>query len=137
MLLSRDQILQADDLQTEDVEVPEWGGSVRVRGLLGSERDAFEASMVHMRGNGQRELRLANMRARLVVMSVVDENGRRMFTDADVKALGDKSAAALDRVFDAARKLSRLTNRDVAELTEDFVSAPNGASTSDSPPTSD
>ena len=30
-LLSRDAILQAQDLPHEDVEVPEWGGMVRVR----------------------------------------------------------------------------------------------------------
>ena len=30
-LLSKTAILAAQDLQTEDVEVPEWGGAVRVR----------------------------------------------------------------------------------------------------------
>ena len=29
-LLTRDEILAADDIKTEDVEVPEWGGDVRV-----------------------------------------------------------------------------------------------------------
>jgi hypothetical protein len=30
-LLSKSAILCANDLQTEDVDVPEWGGAVRVR----------------------------------------------------------------------------------------------------------
>ena len=30
-LLSKTAILTANDLQTEDIEVPEWGGAVRVR----------------------------------------------------------------------------------------------------------
>ena len=30
-LLSKTAILAAQHLQTEDVEVPEWGGAVRVR----------------------------------------------------------------------------------------------------------
>ncbi len=30
-LISKTAILAAQDLQTEDVEVPEWGGAVRVR----------------------------------------------------------------------------------------------------------
>jgi hypothetical protein len=42
--LTRDAILQAPDLQGEDVAVPEWGGTVRVRGLSGAQRDAYEAS---------------------------------------------------------------------------------------------
>ena len=55
-LLSKTAILCANDLQTEDVEVPEWGGAVRVRSFTGRERDAFEASMV--RGEDVEILRL-------------------------------------------------------------------------------
>ena len=50
-LLSKTAILAAQDLQTEDVEVPEWGGAVRVRSFTGRERDAFEAGMI--RGEGR------------------------------------------------------------------------------------
>ena len=39
-LLSKSAILCANDLQTEDVDVPEWGGTVRVRSFTGRERDA-------------------------------------------------------------------------------------------------
>ena len=38
-LLSAAEILAADDLPTEDVEVSEWNGTVRVRALTGAERD--------------------------------------------------------------------------------------------------
>jgi hypothetical protein len=33
-LLSKTAILCANDLQTEDVDVPEWGGAVRVRSFI-------------------------------------------------------------------------------------------------------
>lgn len=126
-LLSREAILAYDDSQSEDVEVPEWGGAVRVVGLTGVERDRFEASVV---GNGKK-MQLSNLRARLVAMCVVDESGERLFGTADVGALGNKSAAALERVFSAAQRLSGLSEDDVAELTEDLDDAPNGSSTSD------
>ena len=48
--LTRNEILAVDDLQTQKVDVPEWGGSVYVRGLTGSERDALEASIVKQVG---------------------------------------------------------------------------------------
>jgi len=48
-LLTRDAILEAQDLQHEEVYIPEWGGSVRVRTLTGAERDAFEQSIVDQR----------------------------------------------------------------------------------------
>src|SRR5690606_20312294 len=98
-LLTREAILQAEDLPTEDVEVPEWGGVVRVRGLTGAERGAFEQSIVDARGKGAR-MNLQNVRARLVALAVVDESGNRLFSDADVEALGRKSGRALNRVFE-------------------------------------
>ena len=114
-LLTREQILAASDLPTEQVAVPEWGGEVIVKALSGAERDRFEAGSMQQHGN-RRELRLENIRARLVAVAVVDETGRRLFTDADVAALGRKSAAALNRVFEAASRLSGITDADIEEL---------------------
>ena len=129
-LLTRDAILGAHDLPSEDVSVPEWGGTVRVRALTGAERDAFEASMVQVRSDGTRQFRLENIRARLVALTIVDENGERLFSDADVKALGAKSAAALERVGSVAQRLSALTDEDVEELAEGLGAGPSAPSTS-------
>lgn len=114
-ILTREQILQANDIITETISVPEWGGEVLVRGLSGSQRDAFEDATLDQKGKSRRVI-LANIRARLCALSIVDENGKRMFTDEDVRALGRKSAAALDRVFSAAQRLSGLSDEDVEEL---------------------
>ena len=128
-LLSKTAILAAQDLQTEDVEVPEWGGTVRVRSFTGRERDAFEASMV--RGEGRdRKVDLTNMRARLVGLTVIDETGQRLFTDEEVDLLGAKSGAALDRVFAVAQKLNGLSGSDVEELTKNSSGVPSAVSTS-------
>ncbi len=113
--LSRDEILQAQDLPTEDVPVLEWGGVCRVRGLTGAERDAFEQSIVETRGKNTR-MNLRNIRAKLVALTVVDEDGNRIFSDEDAEALGKKSAAALDRIFAVAQRLSGLRPEDVEEL---------------------
>ena len=128
-LLSKTAILAAQDLQTEDVEVPEWGGAVRVRSFTGRERDAFEASMV--RGDGKdRKVDLTNMRARLVGLTVIDETGQRLFTDEEVDLLGAKSGAALDRVFAVAQKLNGLSGADVEELSKNSSGVPSAVSTS-------
>lgn len=52
---------------------------------------------------------LANIQARLVAKSVVDEDGRLIFKDSDVYKLGLKNAAPLDRVFVVARRLSYIS----------------------------
>jgi len=116
-LLKRDEILAAMDLPTEDVEVPEWGGTVRVRSLTGAERDTFEASVVEMRGK-RVETHTDNIRAKLVAAACIGEDGKRLFTEADVEALGGKSASALDRVFGVAQRLSGLTPKDVEDLSK-------------------
>lgn len=96
-LLNKKAILAAMDLKTEDVAVPEWGGDVRVRTLTGTERDAFESGLVQK--DGKRDL--SNLRARLVSLAIIDENGARPFSETDAALLGGKSAAALPPVSGA------------------------------------
>ncbi|MFR9807063.1 hypothetical protein ACL02T_32920 [Pseudonocardia sp. RS010] len=115
-LLTRQQIESADDLQTQDVDVPEWGGTVRIRPLTGRERDRLESSLMGTNGKVSTS-KLALFRARVAAMCMIDEDGERLFGDADVEVLGAKSAAALHRVAEAAQKLSGLSKEDVEDLT--------------------
>ena len=111
-MLNRDTILGASDLPKELVQVPEWGGEVYVSTLNGTQRDAFEQSMTGKKN----KLNLDNVRARFAVLTLVDDKGSRLFTDADAKALGEKSAAALDRVFAVAQRLNGFSSQDAEEL---------------------
>ncbi|MFE2106635.1 hypothetical protein ACFXAF_12320 [Kitasatospora sp. NPDC059463] len=131
-LLSKDQIKTADDLGYEDVPVPEWGGEVRVRGLSGAERERWEQSMLVAGPNGTRVQRpgATDNRARLLVMCLVDEAGELLYTEADIKDLNQKSAAALDRLFDVARRLSRLGKNEAEEAQGNSNAAQSGNSTS-------
>jgi len=115
-VLTRDQIMAAEDMQTEIVPVPEWGGEVIVKALTGRERDAFEASIAGERSGKRVKLDLENLRARFVAACVVDEKGQPLFYPSDVKLLGEKSAAALQRVFAVGQRLSGLSDDDVEEL---------------------
>ena len=101
-MLTREAILAAGDLKTVDVEVPEWGGSVRVRMMTGTVRDTFAAGL--RKANG--EFDATNYRAKLLACCLVDEAGTLMFSESDIEALNSKSAAALDRVFKVADSLN-------------------------------
>lgn len=126
-LLSRDAVLAANDAATRDVEVPEWGGSVRVKGLTGVERDRYESQLIVGRG-AKRDVNLTNARAKLVVMSVVDAEGAQLFDVADVATLAKKSAIALQRVFDVAAELSGLDEDAMEQLTESLGNDPSADS---------
>lgn len=129
-LLNRQDILGAKDLVYEDVFVPEWEGLVRIRGLTGAERDAFEAAITIGKGRNK-DINLLNIRAKLVAASCVNDDGARIFLDDDVINLGKRSALALNRVFEVAQRLSGLTQADVEELGKPSGSVPSDDSTSD------
>ncbi|AZM54168.1 hypothetical protein DMA15_17645 [Streptomyces sp. WAC 01529] len=115
--LSAEQILGADDLAYEDVEVPEWGGTVRVREMPGTERDKFESQFIGKDGVGVRAEGMEGFRARLAAATIVDEHGKQMFRSAaETKRLGEKNANALQRVCDVAMRLSKMSEDDVTEL---------------------
>jgi len=112
--LKRDEILNCDDMKTQDVNVPEWGGTVVIKMMTGKERDAFEASCINAQDG---VFKMDNIRAKLVAKTVIDpETKEPMFTVADIEALGNKSATALDKIFTASQKLSKISEKDVEEL---------------------
>lgn len=111
-LLTREQILDADDKKTEVVSVPEWGGEVMVSTMSGAERDRIEAGIIGKNGGKN----LVNVRAKFVAPCLVDESGKLLFTEKDLQKLGNKSVAALDRVFAVAQRLNRITDEDVEDL---------------------
>lgn len=118
-LLDRAAILGAADTQYETVEVPEWGGSVRIKSLTAAERDQFEADSLQERGKGKHrsvEVNMRNLRARLVVRCIVDAAGKRVFSDLDAEVLGDKNAQVVTRIYEVAARLSGLTAEDMEEL---------------------
>ena len=129
-LLDRAAILAVPDITTEDVEVPEWGGVVRVRGLTASQRDKFEADSLQGKGRNT-SVNLHNLRARLVATCLVGESGAPVFAERDIYELGQKSASAIDRIYDVATRLSGIGENDVEELTKNSGSDQGGDSSSD------
>ena len=107
--LSKDDILAAEDRETGEVEVPEWGGVVRVMAPTSWEMSEYQATQVSMRtdakGKTQTSIDLTGSDARLAAMCIVDEAGERMFSEKEVRKLGTKSAKALDRVVAAIREM--------------------------------
>ena len=128
--LSREDILKVDDIQIRDIDVPEWGGTVRVRGLSGAERNDYESSQVTMGPDNRLIPDMANRTAKLVARTIVGEDGEPLFNELDVGTLGQKSGAALARVFKVAEELSGLNDQAAVTAAVNLEAAPSGASTS-------
>ena len=129
-ILDRAAILAAPDIQTEELYVPEWGGSVLIKGLTAAQRDQFEADSLKGKGKNK-DVNLLNIRARFVSLCIVDEEGNQLFSERDVHALGQKSGKAIDRIWDKATDLSGISDDDVDELTKNSESDQSEGSSSD------
>ena len=102
----RETILAAVDVQTQEVTVPEWNVTVKVRGMTGAERAKF----INDAGNDKGGIDPVRGYPSLVIQSAFDPaTDEPIFTAADRDALMTKSGKAIDRVADVALVLSGLT----------------------------
>lgn len=122
MALSKKAILAANDVKLEEVNVPEWGGSVHIKVLSGTDRDKFEDAYATEK--------MKNFRARFLVMTLCDENGERLFTDAEMDELGKKSSVVIAKIFDKAWALNAFRNEDIEALGKDSATDQSEGSTS-------
>lgn len=122
MALNKALILAAGDFKTEKVPVPEWGGDVYVKTISGFDRDQFE--------EGYSEQKMKNFRSRFLVLTLCDDKGERLFTDAEVVELSKKSSLVINRLFEKAWSLNAFTNEAIDELGNDSTVVPSDGSTS-------
>lgn len=111
MALSKEQILQADDLKTIDLNVPEWGGSVRIRTMTGEARQQFQEAINAPKGKLPK-----NVMEALLVSCLVDDAGGQLFSAEDIEALSRKNSSVLQRVWEAAAELNGLTERSIKDI---------------------
>jgi hypothetical protein len=123
--LTRDDIVAADDVGQERVEIPEWGGGAWLRVMNDDERTGWEAWLL-----GRREMepadRIAGVRRELVARTLVDGHGKRLFERAD--ELRVKSGRVINRLFETAQQLNGLQEDAVAQEKKDSSAIPPSSS---------
>lgn len=139
MALTRDQIINADDLPRVRVDVPEWAPSgtkpedafVFVRMLTASEKDAFDDENYKLKGK-ETVVNRKDFTARLLARVLCDDGGKPIFKANEVAELGRKSEAVLSRLEAAALKISKMDKEADEELARPTGDPANSSST-DSP----
>lgn len=99
--ISLDDLMRAPDHKTIEVEVPEWGGFVRLRTLTAAEREAWEQG-------GKDDFESHQFYAKFVALCMVDEAGKRIVPDDQIEFFSRKASGPMKRVFDAAQELNGL-----------------------------
>lgn len=128
-VLGRADILGAQDRKPIRVEVPEWGGVVYVRHMSAAAKDRFDAAARDEKGKFIQEL----WRARVAAATMVDADGHLLFSEEDVRALGERSQIALDRVVAVANGANAMDGTAIEELAGNSEPVPSGDSSSSSP----
>ncbi|WP_340382332.1 hypothetical protein U5640_36405 [Streptomyces sp. SS7] len=133
-LLGKQQINAAVDRKWEDLDVPEWGGEVRLMALSAADRGYIEAGSVV--ANGQTpQLKVESLKAyreKLVGMSMVDENFERLYTNKEIAAgeLGKKDGAVIERLAAKVQELSGMGRFAVKDAEGNSGAAQSGSSAS-------
>lgn len=105
----------------EQMEIPDVG-HIKVYGLTSGEKDAYENAVVRLEGK-ERNVKLANARAKLLIMTVRDNQGRPLFTDADMGRINNIPAQIVDPIMDVARRLSGMAGTEVEDLVKNSQQA--------------
>jgi len=121
MTLTKDEILGLSDIQVKEIDVPEWSASVYIKQLTRGEADEYMSrrfSKTEMKQAGiESNVSLFGHDAWLVARGVCDEDGKRLFTNSDIKKLEEKNANAIGRISVEIMEFSSM-KKDVEELEE-------------------
>lgn len=100
MFLTKEQILAAQDRRYAEVDVPEWGGKIRLQSLDADQTLKHERML---KKSDEKNNPLTSMLA----ASIVDQDGKLLFDEKDLIALGKKSPKVLVRLIDEMKKLNK------------------------------
>ena len=103
MLLSKDQIFACQDVTTETIAMPEWGGEVKIKAMSIGDQIEFERL-------NKKSKESANIVCNTLLYCCIDDNGDRLFTEADLKTLEKKSFKAIEKLFRACLSLNALNS---------------------------
>lgn len=106
-------LIASTEIERADIQLLD--NPVYVKAINAAERDAFEASCMAGKGKN-RGVNMENVRARLLVLALCDENGTRLFGNQEAELLGTVPALIIDKLFSIAQRLGGLSPADVEEI---------------------
>ena len=112
----RDQIRKAQDRTSEIVEVPEWGVTVEIRSMTGSQRSAIVTALTSDEDN-----KMEALWGGMLVSCVYDpETGNAVFKEDDAEwLLNEKSSTVLDRLSNVCLQVAGIVEGAVDEAGKD------------------
>ena len=117
----RDQIRKAQDRTSQITEVPEWGVTVEIRSMTGTQRSAIVTALTSDDDN-----KMEALWGGMLVSCVYDpETGDPVFKEDDAEwLLNEKSSTVLDRLSNVCLQVAGIVEGAVDEAGKDFSVSP-------------
>jgi hypothetical protein len=116
--ITRESLKALPPEKPEHLDVPEWEGDVFIRTM--SAREQMDLQNVSQN----------DMPIRVMLATLVDEQGSRIFTDEDFDLLAGQPFPVIMRVFRACASHNGFSTKELDEAIEGFVQAPDQETTS-------
>ncbi len=114
-VLDKSALLTPVAVERVEVSVPELGGSVYVQGMTVTQRNKFERQF-RTRSGQTSDRKMQEIRQRMLIACVCDQDGTPLFTEADIDAIGNQRADIIERLVEAAQKICGMSSDDVDDL---------------------
>lgn len=111
-LIGKKDIEEASDFSYEDIEVKEWGGTLRTRSFTANERLAMISKYKGDKLTGEQA---SEFYCDVISTSVIDEDAKSVFSSDDTELLRDKDWNVLERVAQSILKFNGMLENDVEE----------------------
>jgi hypothetical protein len=113
--LTREEILAKRSVRPRQPVEVDGLGTVYVAKFSAKDRDRFEEIVT---GGVPGKVNLKNVRAQVAALLIVDEDGKRMFSDGDADALGELDTDTIQAVVDAGFRLNGIKSDELEEATK-------------------
>ena len=106
----RELILQVNDTPLEPIEIREWGCTVYIKALTGTQRNQLLKDIQKKTGS---------MYGYAMASSLCDQDGKQLFTIEDIDALNEKNGKVLERLASYIVKLNAIFGEAIDEAKKD------------------
>lgn len=123
----KNKIREARDIQSELVEVPEWGVTVEIRSMSVRQRAAFVAASQDQSDAGVD--RVEKVYGQILVSCLIDpETGEMIFDEDDLTWLmTEKSGAVIDTLVGRCLEVSGLKEKAIDDAGKSYLASPTAS----------
>lgn len=120
-IASRESLLNRTNRRYTEVTVD--GVKYRIQSLTEGEKSRYENSITNSKGSVKLQARM-----QLLIATVVDDEGNRLFTSDDYSAMAQVDGALTGKLFNAAIEHCGFQEADIDELVKNSEATRNGSS---------